>query len=134
MARSLDLSANLLLYIARLRLANFREDVLALEHLLVLRHIRVEQLHPDIEQRLGWDLVRSLNGLHLRERTRLVDDTTCETEARCQSENQNCAVHSSQPCREYASRLRMPARSEEHTSELQSRANLVCRLLLEKKK
>src|SRR5256886_10155981 len=27
-----------------------------------------------------------------------------------------------------------PARSEEHTSELQSHSNLVCRLLLEKKK
>src|SRR5690606_39816094 len=31
-------------------------------------------------------------------------------------------------------RTRMPHRSEEHTSELQSRENLVCRLLLEKKK
>src|SRR5690606_40252744 len=30
--------------------------------------------------------------------------------------------------------LRCAARSEEHTSELQSRENLVCRLLLEKKK
>src|SRR5690606_6759331 len=30
--------------------------------------------------------------------------------------------------------LRHPWRSEEHTSELQSRENLVCRLLLEKKK
>src|SRR2546430_6761279 len=30
--------------------------------------------------------------------------------------------------------LRMPQRSEEHTSELQSQSNLVCRLLLEKKK
>src|SRR5690606_39431414 len=29
---------------------------------------------------------------------------------------------------------RYPLRSEEHTSELQSRENLVCRLLLEKKK
>src|SRR5256886_7079385 len=29
---------------------------------------------------------------------------------------------------------RMIARSEEHTSELQSQSNLVCRLLLEKKK
>src|SRR5690606_40305563 len=29
---------------------------------------------------------------------------------------------------------RQPTRSEEHTSELQSRENLVCRLLLEKKK
>src|SRR5260370_22849353 len=31
-------------------------------------------------------------------------------------------------------RLRSSARSEEHTSELQSHLNLVCRLLLEKKK
>src|SRR5215475_14681855 len=31
-------------------------------------------------------------------------------------------------------RSRRPQRSEEHTSELQSRENLVCRLLLEKKK
>src|SRR5688572_32504831 len=30
--------------------------------------------------------------------------------------------------------LRAQARSEEHTSELQSQSNLVCRLLLEKKK
>src|SRR2546430_12835385 len=29
---------------------------------------------------------------------------------------------------------RQPVRSEEHTSELQSQSNLVCRLLLEKKK
>src|SRR5688572_32058983 len=31
-------------------------------------------------------------------------------------------------------RLGAPLRSEEHTSELQSQSNLVCRLLLEKKK
>src|SRR2546427_13081533 len=31
-------------------------------------------------------------------------------------------------------RLHRPGRSEEHTSELQSQSNLVCRLLLEKKK
>src|SRR5687768_18007221 len=31
-------------------------------------------------------------------------------------------------------RCRSPRRSEEHTSELQSRLHLVCRLLLEKKK
>src|SRR2546430_11913881 len=30
--------------------------------------------------------------------------------------------------------LQLEARSEEHTSELQSQSNLVCRLLLEKKK
>src|SRR3989475_6043134 len=33
-----------------------------------------------------------------------------------------------------ASLVLVPARSEEHTSELQSQSNLVCRLLLEKKK
>src|SRR5690606_41454461 len=36
-------------------------------------------------------------------------------------------------CRAGPRRMR-PRRSEEHTSELQSRENLVCRLLLEKKK
>src|SRR2546430_1379011 len=34
----------------------------------------------------------------------------------------------------YLSKLLKPLRSEEHTSELQSQSNLVCRLLLEKKK
>src|SRR5690606_41173551 len=34
----------------------------------------------------------------------------------------------------FASRYMAPFRSEEHTSELLSRENLVCRLLLEKKK
>src|SRR5690606_41771365 len=34
----------------------------------------------------------------------------------------------------FTSARRSTARSEEHTSELQSRENLVCRLLLEKKK
>src|SRR2546422_7677715 len=42
-------------------------------------------------------------------------------------------------CRAYAAyplwaRSGYPSRSEEHTSELQSRLHLVCRLLLEKKK
>src|SRR2546428_2535427 len=36
--------------------------------------------------------------------------------------------------REIEDRLLAPMRSEEHTSELQSRSDLVCRLLLEKKK
>src|SRR2546430_9908799 len=42
------------------------------------------------------------------------------------------------PSREYrasaAAAAALPLRSEEHTSELQSQSNLVCRLLLEKKK
>src|SRR5690606_39444442 len=39
-----------------------------------------------------------------------------------------------QPCRDDVRAHQAPLRSEEHTSELQSRENLVCRLLLEKKK
>src|SRR3712207_8465104 len=40
-----------------------------------------------------------------------------------------------EPCRQLDDPLREPVpRSEEHTSELQSRQYLVCRLLLEKKK
>src|SRR2546422_8045830 len=35
---------------------------------------------------------------------------------------------------DYFKTLEIPIRSEEHTSELQSRLHLVCRLLLEKKK
>src|SRR5256884_4486264 len=38
------------------------------------------------------------------------------------------------PVRTMTARLRSHPRSEEHTSELQSRLHLVCRLLLEKKK
>src|SRR5712664_4675289 len=39
----------------------------------------------------------------------------------------------SQTARGFSSFFTRPARSEEHTSELQSRSDLVCRLLLEKK-
>src|SRR2546427_122773 len=38
------------------------------------------------------------------------------------------------PVPELKDRLELATRSEEHTSELQSQSNLVCRLLLEKKK
>src|SRR5439155_14506996 len=44
-----------------------------------------------------------------------------------------CSVALS-PCHHAASVSTMQSRSEEHTSELQSRGHLVCRLLLEKKK
>src|SRR2546427_9076165 len=43
--------------------------------------------------------------------------------------------HRNRPMREIGGQVRMEkTRSEEHTSELQSQSNLVCRLLLEKKK
>src|SRR2546422_1166614 len=45
------------------------------------------------------------------------------------------AVRGSKRCEFHVTdSLAVPARSEEHTSELQSRLHLVCRLLLEKKK
>src|SRR5256885_8665885 len=48
----------------------------------------------------------------------------------------SCARSTTPPCRRASARSRSSshARSEEHTSELQSPCNLVCRLLLEKKK
>src|SRR5690606_41599494 len=47
---------------------------------------------------------------------------------------QTTPPNSSPPASPTPPRPSSPARSEEHTSELQSRENLVCRLLLEKKK
>src|SRR5436305_7818833 len=45
-----------------------------------------------------------------------------------------CGRRVTYPLRSRASTTRLAVRSEEHTSELQSRPHLVCRLLLEKKK
>src|SRR5688500_19953925 len=45
-----------------------------------------------------------------------------------------CYLVSDGTAQPYRVRVRPPSRSEEHTSELQSPCNLVCRLLLEKKK
>src|SRR3712207_6893210 len=48
--------------------------------------------------------------------------------------NECCAVIAERCARTLAGNHDLVARSEEHTSELQSRQYLVCRLLLEKKK
>src|SRR5262249_62068938 len=48
--------------------------------------------------------------------------------------NLHTHLHGQRMCRDVVWALRRSARSEEHTSELQSLTNLVCRLLLEKKK
>src|SRR5438132_12259735 len=42
--------------------------------------------------------------------------------------------HAIEPAAAHGHRMVMQARSEEHTSELQSHSDIVCRLLLEKKK
>src|SRR2546427_5777921 len=51
----------------------------------------------------------------------------------CTRRGRGCTASRSTP-RSASSCCRIPTRSEEHTSELQSQSNLVCRLLLEKKK
>src|SRR5437764_8876912 len=48
--------------------------------------------------------------------------------------NKRRNLHNRRSCPAGVHRYRQPARSEEHTSELQSPMYLVCRLLLEKKK
>src|SRR5690606_41818823 len=68
--------------------------------------------------------------------------TTCSTtcSGQCTPAARSCSISSpfigsSRKVRiEVATTGPISARSEEHTSELQSRENLVCRLLLEKKK
>src|SRR2546427_3315145 len=63
----------------------------------------------------------------------------CSSSACSKASTTACGIpRSARPStpRSTSSRSRVPAatRSEEHTSELQSQSNLVCRLLLEKKK
>src|SRR5947209_19359176 len=67
---------------------------------------------------------------HMRRQHRTGSGSASETPARgCLQRNSlSCSSHSIGSARKRA------ARSEEHTSELQSRQYLVCRLLLEKKK
>src|SRR3712207_7434895 len=50
------------------------------------------------------------------------------------SDNEVSSILSNWFCRTFIASDTLHARSEEHTSELQSRQYLVCRLLLEKKK
>src|SRR2546429_5533916 len=52
---------------------------------------------------------------------------SCADHALRKARNRECFLHA-------FSTISMTMRSEEHTSELQSRLHLVCRLLLEKKK
>src|SRR5690606_41335094 len=70
-----------------------------------------------------------------RTRSPEVSNETIELFSACRSSTSSALSFSSMPRR---SEIVLPiptslARSEEHTSELQSRENLVCRLLLEKK-
>src|SRR5690606_41024651 len=57
----------------------------------------------------------------------------CSQLAMCCDEIRQVARSSISPTSLMSGTLEQPTRSEEHTSELQSRENLVCRLLLEKR-
>src|SRR6266478_5227069 len=73
----------------------------------------------------------------LREVTSFIAETksaTRVTKARSSELRLSCAPVKTSCSRILPSRRRSNRRSEEHTSELQSQSNLVCRLLLEKKK
>src|SRR2546430_8077308 len=65
--------------------------------------------------------------------TRTPPCTSCST-TRASSRSSRANTRSTSPMRSPMSRATASTRSEEHTSELQSQSNLVCRLLLEKKK
>src|SRR5438270_13784276 len=58
-----------------------------------------------------------------------------EEHARCAPEpTERPCLDARLPLAQHGQHTRLKKRSEEHTSELQSQSNLVCRLLLEKKK
>src|SRR3712207_7693571 len=61
-------------------------------------------------------------------------DAALAMELGCSAVLLNTAVAKARDPRRMAAAMRATVRSEEHTSELQSRQYLVCRLLLEKKK
>src|SRR5690606_42151565 len=91
-------------------------------------------VHLDLHSfptRRSSDLFSSADGQqHL---CRLVQETIVQFEPRLSSVSVSIAEDKNPLDRILKLRIRA-TRSEEHTSELQSRENLVCRLLLEKKK
>src|SRR2546426_6723643 len=65
---------------------------------------------------------------------RSADSARCTNSAAASGTGSGASARVSSPASPSTSRWRRSRRSEEHTSELQSPCNLVCRLLLEKKK
>src|SRR5256885_9572101 len=82
-------------------------------------------------------LFRSGQFLHRLARRRIDDHNVAEARRRLGPQGDRGPVDEYQPGRRGRAQGPVervgPARSEEHTSELQSPCNLVCRLLLEKK-
>src|SRR5688572_31802997 len=61
-------------------------------------------------------------------------EACCEPIADSVDSGKNKCIQGAEGCRDERAHAGAEARSEEHTSEPQSQSNLVCRLLLEKKK
>src|SRR5256885_9973728 len=89
-------------------------------------------LLPRIEKDKDWR-PRALIGTGCRSR-RAAGDSRSGTRACGQADFQACRGDDPGAGRSETPNRDLDARSEEHTSELQSPCNLVCRLLLEKKK
>src|SRR6266498_2040169 len=77
----------------------------------------------------GWEFTKNSRISTPRKRN-LPKQTSCRVEIWRQA----LAASRAADAHPDTAKLMLPARSEEHTSELQSRPHLVCRLLLEKKK
>src|SRR5690606_40441754 len=84
---------------------------------------------PPFPTRRSSDLAPSANAATRTSRARYAPSSAAD--AATLRMGMTAQVQLRQPGR--ASGAELPVRSEEHTSELQSRENLVCRLLLEKK-
>src|SRR5690606_39936655 len=100
--------------------------------------LHAAQLSRPIPTRRSSDLVRGPGGSEPAVRASpAVGRMIPEPRFLCQASKSAKTSRSSLPCVASSAPAKRPAcsprRSEEHTSELQSRENLVCRLLLEKK-
>src|SRR2546429_4738644 len=116
----------------RLGALDFLEKPLSTDKLLVtvenaLRLTRLEDENRELRQRLGkHELVGSSPAMK---------KLLAQIARVAASETRVCILGETGTGKELVARVSLAAtRSEEHTSELQSRLHLVCRLLLEKKK
>src|SRR5207253_9071227 len=100
------------------------------------RHPRYLHSFPT---RRSSDLIMSACGSERPPCTSSSSTLSRHAESLCDSPTTGCSLYRSSPrarerMRASRTRIQCTFRSEEHTSELQSRGHLVCRLLLEKKK
>src|SRR5205807_3236609 len=103
------------------------------ERLLQLGHLRVHRADPTEKRRIAWHEMKASEStpLHFAPRRRRPLASPSPASPPASSATRSSGGRCTSPTRSSSSHK---GRSEEHTSELQSPCNLVCRLLLEKKK